>query len=214
MTRDPAAARAAFLEAGVFLARLADEVEELDEAAEDSLWERPALGSWDLRALLGHAGRALSTLTAYLDRPAAAEECTGTGHYYALAASADPQEVAARGTAAGRELGPEPAAAVRAALEAAREALARVPLEQDPLIRTPFGGARLSTYLPTRTFELAVHGLDVAAACGLDRTPPDHVLADTALTLAEIAAERGRVPELLQALTGRRALPPGWSLLG
>jgi hypothetical protein len=34
-------------------------------------WDRPGLGVWDLRALVGHTARALVTVTTYLDRPAA-----------------------------------------------------------------------------------------------------------------------------------------------
>jgi uncharacterized protein (TIGR03083 family) len=215
MDRDPAAARTAFLEAGVFFARLVDEIEQLAERSDDDVWARPGLGAWDVRALVGHTHRALVTLAAYLGEPADVAACTSTGQYYVLSGGATgPQEVAARGVAAGRALGDEPASVVRGALEDAREALARVPVGEDPLIRTVVGGTRLSAYLPTRTFELAVHGLDITAACGLERTPPGHVLADAALTLVEIAAERGHVPAVLQALTGRRSLPPGFSVLG
>ena len=39
--------------------------------------------------------------------------------------------------------------------------------EDDPVISTIFGGMRLSDYLPTRTFELVVHGLDIARAAQL-----------------------------------------------
>jgi hypothetical protein len=32
-------------------------------------WNRPALGEWDVRALVGHTSRALLTVEMYLDRP-------------------------------------------------------------------------------------------------------------------------------------------------
>jgi hypothetical protein len=35
-------------------------------------WNRPGLGEWDLRALVGHTSRSLLTVEAYLARPAAA----------------------------------------------------------------------------------------------------------------------------------------------
>lgn len=205
MTRDPAADRAALLDAGAWFAELVEELR-------PHHWTRPGLGTWDVRALVGHTHRALVTLADYLAVPAGEVVCTRAGQYYALAA-ADPEAVAARGVAAGQELGRHPGATVRASLERAREALARVPVGEDPVIRTVVGGTRLSAYLPTRTFELAVHGLDVAAACGLDRRPPDAVLAAAGHTAVEIAAERGHVPEVLLALTGRQALPPGFSVL-
>lgn len=207
MTRDPAAARAAFLEAGAWFAELVEELR-------PHHWTRPALGSWDVRALVGHTHRALVTLADYLGTPAEEAVCTATGQYYALSAAAtDPAAVAARGTAAGQELGRHPGATVRASLERARRALARVPVEEDPVIRTVVGGTRLGAYVPTRTFELAVHGLDVATACGLDRRPPEAVLVDAGHTAIEIAVPAGRLPEMLLALTGRRGLPPGFTVL-
>ena len=33
-------------------------------------WDRPGLGEWDVRALVGHTGRAFVTVLTYLDRPA------------------------------------------------------------------------------------------------------------------------------------------------
>lgn len=208
MTRDPASARAAFYDAGAAFAALVAQLG-------PHVWTRPALGHWDVRALTGHTHRALVTLTAYLAAPAEEELCTSTAQYYALAAAvADPAEVAARGVAAGQELGPDPAATVRASLERARKALARVPLVQDPLIRTVVGGTRLNAYVPTRTFELVVHGLDLAEACETQLPAPAHVLADAMQTAGELAAARGTAPAALLALTGRRALPPGFSVLG
>lgn len=208
MTRDPAAARTALLDAGAWFADLVGEIR-------PHHWTRPGLGAWDVRALVGHTHRALVTLGTYLTVPADDETCTGTAQYYALSAAAtDPAEVAARGVAAGRELGRHPAATVRASLDRARDALAQVPVDEDPLIRTLVGGTRLRAYVPTRTFELTVHGLDVARACGLDRVPPAHVLTDAGQTVVEIAARGGHLPEVLLALTGRRPLPPGFSVLG
>lgn len=208
MTRDPAMTRTAFLNAGACFS-------ELVAAVPPDRWSAPGLGSWDVRALVGHTCRALTTLTRYLDEPAAEEACPNPGRYFVLSAeSTTPQEVEARGVAAGADLGDDPAAAVRTALEQARAALARFSVAEDPLIRTAAGGMRLHAYLPTRTFELAVHGLDLSAACGLDHRPPDHVLADAGRTAMQIADERGRTPEVLRALTGRGRLPEGFSLLG
>ncbi|TDL42961.1 maleylpyruvate isomerase N-terminal domain-containing protein [Kocuria rosea] len=208
MSRDPAVARTALLDAGAWFADLVGEIR-------PHHWTRPGLGAWDVRALVGHTHRALVTLGTYLTIPADDETCTGTAQYYALSAAAtDPAEVAARGVAAGRELGRHPAATVRASLDRARDALAQVPVDDDPLIRTLVGGTRLRAYVPTRTFELAVHGLDVAQACGLDRRPPEHVLADAGRTALELAAHGGHLPGVLLALTGRRPLPPGFSVLG
>ena len=73
---------------------------------------------------------------------------------------------------------------------------------------------RLRQYLPTRTFELVVHGLDIARAAGLPAPAYSAGLLTAALELAVAAAVLGgRGPELLLALTGRTALPTGFSVV-
>ena len=39
--------------------------------------------------------------------------------------------------------------------------------DPDLVVHTIVGGMRVAAYLPTRTFELCVHGLDIAAATGI-----------------------------------------------
>jgi hypothetical protein len=75
------------------------------------------------------------------------------------------------------------------------------------------GGMRLVTWLPTRTFELAVHSLDIAAATGVPADLPVTVLADAAALAARIAAATGNGRTILSALTGRGALPDGYSVV-
>ena len=131
-------------------------------------WDGPGLGVWDLRALVGHTSRSLITVVEYLGRPAAAEEVATPEAYYAKVAgfaAADPAAVVERGRAAGAALGDDPAAAFRARLADAAAALDGA--GDDDLLTTLVGGMRLAAYLPTRTFELAVHGTDIAAATGL-----------------------------------------------
>jgi hypothetical protein len=72
---------------------------------------------------------------------------------------------------------------------------------------------RLRAYLPTRTFERAVHGADIAAATGLPVTIPPGVLAEAAALAARTAVEVGQGPVVLAALTGRTVLPPGFSVV-
>ena len=74
------------------------------------------------------------------------------------------------GLCAGSALGVDPAAAVA-------ELVARVlPLvgasAGDELVTTIAGGMRLADYLPTRTFELAVHTAEGAVALGLTPSVP------------------------------------------
>jgi hypothetical protein len=74
---------------------------------------------------------------------------------------------------------------------------------------------RLENYLSTRTFELVVHSLDIAAAVP-DIEPPefsDQVLGEVASVAATAAVLRGRGVELMLALTGRATLSRGFSIV-
>ncbi|MDT7764810.1 MAG: hypothetical protein QOC63_4230, partial [Mycobacterium sp.] len=82
----------------------------------------------------------------------------------------------------------------------------------DPLIRVIGGaGIRLHTYLPTRTFELAVHGLDIARAVGISFRLPADVLEEATALAARIAVADGYGETVLLALTGRAGLPSSFS---
>ena len=81
------------------------------------------------------------------------------------------------------------------------------------LLTTIAGGMRLADYLPTRTFELAVHTCDLATALQLPLDVP-RTAADQSLQLiSELAAGDGMAGPLLLAATGRTGLPPGFSVL-
>jgi uncharacterized protein (TIGR03083 family) len=176
-------------------------------------WDGPGLGVWDLRSLVGHASRSLITVITYLDTNAEREDIASPQEYYARAktiAAADPSGVAERGRAAGRELGADPVAAVEALAEAA---LGKLTDSEDRLITVIGGmGMRLGQYLPTRTFELAVHGLDIAAAAGVSFALPDDVLAEAAVLAARVAVQLGDGIAVLMSLTGRTDLPPSFSV--
>ncbi|NKX53680.1 hypothetical protein HGG74_03805 [Arthrobacter sp. E918] len=173
-------------------------------------WDRPGLGEWSIRTLAGHTSRALSTVLTYLDRPADRVEVESAAAYYRTPGLASSPEVTPRAVQAGEQLGDEPVAAVDAMLARLE---ARLPQETDRVISTVAGGMRLGDYLPTRIFELAVHSLDLAAACGTEvRLPADVELAAGELAL-RIAVGRGDGAALLLALTGRRSLPQGFSVV-
>ena len=189
-------------------------VADLIDTIPSTAWDGPGLSAWDLRALVGHTSRALVTVVTYLGRPAAAEEVATPEAYYAVTAragGADPAAVAERGRAAGAALGADPASGFRALIADATVALDRA--GDDDLVTTVAGGMRLLAYLPTRTFELAVHGADIAAATGLPVTIPPAVLTEAAALAARTAVEVGQGPVVLAALTGRTVLPPGFSVV-
>jgi uncharacterized protein (TIGR03083 family) len=218
---DAAEVRKCFRDAaGAFvdvLAAMSERAAVSEKAAVSEMdWTRPGLGDWTVRDLAGHASRALVTVENYLDPAATAVEpaLSGALDYFRDAASgvADADAVAERGRQAGAALGDDPHATVAAL---AGRVLALVDgSPDDALVTTPAGTIALVGYLPTRTFELTVHTLDLAAATGVavPAALTDPLRASLHLA-AELADERGSTVDVLLALTGRRPLPQGFSVL-
>ena len=176
-------------------------------------WAGPGLGEWDLRSLVGHASRSLITVSTYLSQPAEREDITSPQEYYvkvnpaALGISAE--GTVERGRQAGRDLGDDPPATVD---ELVSRVLDELSDAGNPLIQVIGGaGIRLHTYLPTRTFELAVHGLDIARAVDISLALPADVLEEATGLAARIAVAEGHGQIVLLALTGREELPPSFS---
>ena len=178
----------------------------------DDRWAEPGLGEWDVRALVGHTSRALLTVESYLARPAGTVEVACAVDYFsAIPGSGDPGAVAARGRDAGAALGPEPAAAVA---ELAERVLALVGTRDgSELLTTIAGGMRLVDYLPTRTFELVVHTLDLARALAAPLDVPARPAAQALALVADLAVTGGRAGDLLLLATGRPAPASGFSVL-
>ena len=175
-------------------------------------WAEPGLGEWDVRALVGHTSRSLLTVEAYLARPAdSAEVPSAAGYFRATRAMAADPAVATRGRDAGAALGEDPIAAV------AEIAARVVPLVDDraggTLLTTIAGGMRLEDYLPTRTFELAVHTSDLARALDAPLDVPATAARQALELISELAVSEGAAGPLLLAATGRPGLPAGWSVL-
>ena len=188
---------------------------ELVRAVPEDRWDGPGLGKWDLRSLIGHTSRSLTTVATYLDSPADTEDLASAERYYVhvkeLSAVLGADDIVERGRRAGADLGDDPAESVDALATAVIE---RLGAGEDRLIRVIGDvGIRLHSYLPTRTFELAVHGLDIADAAGVDFTPPADVLEESALLAARIALALGDGTTVLRALTGRTSLPAGYSVV-
>lgn len=178
-------------------------------------WDGPGLGDWDLRALVGHASRSLITVSTYLQTSADREDVATPQDYYAWVAdytsNAGAEAIVERGRQAGRDLGADPVGAVDELVE---RVMGELETAGDPLIEVIGGlGIRLHTYLPTRVFELAVHGLDIARATGLSFELPADVLDVATVLAARIAVETGRGDTLLMSLTGRETLPTGFSVV-
>lgn len=189
------------------------------ELAEQVPYERYAgqgLGSWDLRALVGHTNRSLVTVATYLSTRADSVAAASPAAYYVavaqIAAAEGDDAIARRGIEAGAALGEDPPTALRASYAAAAAALDAL-AGTDPVVQTLGGGMRVSDYLPTRTFELVVHCLDIARATGIAFSPPRTALAESLGVAAASAVELGLGPDVLLALTGRQPLPVGCSVV-
>jgi len=108
-------------------------------------------------------------------------------------------------------LGSDPAAAVA---QIAARVLALVDTRDGTeLVTTIAGGMRLGDYLPTRTFELAVHTADLATVLGMPQDVPATAAAQALRIVADLAVTDGLAGPLLVAATGRPGLPAGFSVL-
>ena len=175
-------------------------------------WDGPGLGEWNLRALVGHTSRSLVTVETYLGQPVETEEVPGPAAYYVGIAGIDHAGVVGRGVAAGQALGENPAQFVA---DLAERVLAEVDNAGNPLIHTAAGGMYLESYLSTRTLELVVHSLDIAAAVPDIEQPEfsDQLLGEVARLAATAGVLLGHGVEMMLAFTGRGTLSPGFSVV-
>jgi uncharacterized protein (TIGR03083 family) len=174
-------------------------------------WDAPALGPWTVRTLVGHIGRAFTTVTEYLAKPATHHDVRTAADYYLVALTlTDPASIQTRAEQAARALGENPPAAIRKFRDGALEALMNA---GDPLISTAAGGMRLSDYLPTRIFELVVHSVDLARATGQSDSLPADICRSALAVAVEVAIRRGDGQSMLLALTGRTPLSSGFSVV-
>jgi hypothetical protein len=110
------------------------------------------------------------------------------------------------------DLGSDPVAAVERIV---RQALTDLEGAEDRVVGV-FGGVlgiRLSSFVPTRIFELAVHSLDIARATGIPHSLPPEAIAKATQLAANIAVESGHGADVLLSLTGRSPLAPDFSAL-
>jgi uncharacterized protein (TIGR03083 family) len=177
-------------------------------------WERPGLGVWTVRELVGHTCRALSTIETYLATPAEGGMLPNLAAYFSAAAAmgaAASEAITERGREAGRALGPDPHATVAATADRVLSLVDSTP--DDTVLGIRFGAMRLIDYIPTRVFELVVHSLDLQRALDLAWTVPPAPLAVSLRVATDVVVARGSGPDVLLALTGRRPLPEGFSLV-
>lgn len=171
------------------------------------------LGDWDVRSLLGHATRAFQTIETYLAADQIEVALQAPEEYFVAsrAGLADAAAVTNRGRDAGAALGSSPRSAIDEIAQRVLNLAAGTP--DDAIASTPVGGIKLIDYLPTRAFELTVHGIDLARATG-QTIPADLVRAAVpAIELAARIADPDLRIDLLLAATGRQPLAEGFTAL-
>jgi hypothetical protein len=174
-----------------------------------------------VRALVGHTSRALSTIETYLGKETAGPRMQGPVAYYlrVLSMVTDPDErrrldasIAERGREAGAALSDDPALGVSQLVERVVGLVGRTPA--DALLATPAGTMTLADYLPTRTFELTVHSLDLARCTDIE--VPRGLLpavASSCVLAGELAGRLPSAPDLLLLWCGRTGLPDHLTVL-
>ena len=186
----------------------------LIDISDDDL-DRNGLGVWSVRDLIGHTSRALSTIENYCGHHSKEPVIKGPVEYFstarALMADKEAWEkrenaIAERGKETGESMGRSPMTFVYDLAE--RVTIIVDTHADDTEVATPFGQMSLIDYLPTRTFELTIHSLDLAKALSL--SIPDilsDAIHDSLILAGEIAAKHSQSPKILLALCGRIELP-------
>ncbi len=192
--------RRAFREAGIFF------VDTVGQVPPDAL-DDPGLGVWSVRELIGHTCRALLTVEHYSGRSGASGGPAGPADYFreVLRDRDIHDAVAERARDAAAALGDDPSSAVAGIVDRVSRFVDSMP--DDHPVSTTAGEMRLADYLPTRTFELVVHTLDLAAAVGRANRAPESALSVALGLSTDIAARSGLAEDLLMALAGRTPLP-------
>lgn len=156
----------------------------------------PWSDEWSVLELIGHGNRANVLPVEYYERPVPVAQ----PEYFL------PENVAERGRQAARQLGDDPVASVRSASDRALAMASSAP--DDAMVGTPFGQRRLADFLPSRTAELVLHGLDLATGIEV----PDDALVECGAWLVGTAVRNGYGLEVVRALSGRGTLPPGFNV--
>lgn len=169
-------------------------------AVPPNLYEQPWSDEWRVLDLIGHGNRAHLLPVEYYERPVPAAAPEDLAEYLL------PENIAKRGREATVALGDDPVAAVRSASERVLAVIASAPA--GAVIGTPFGERSLDSYLPSRTAELVLHGLDL----GTSVVPPPEALVACGACLVSEAVGKGRGVDVVRALSGRGSLAPGFNV--
>ena len=196
----------AFLQAGTFFVDTVDKIG-------PGQWDEPALGSWNVRDLVGHTSVSFARLAEFCQQRADRINITSAAHHYhvGLAVPGANDAIAEKGKESGQRLGDNAAQVIRAAFNETVMVLESVP--DDTAIAYPNGGIKLEHYIETRVLELTVHTLDILAATGIEMEPPREALSCTLHVLADLAVDSGFGSQLALLATGRAVAANRFSVL-
>jgi uncharacterized protein (TIGR03083 family) len=174
-------------------------------------WSEPGLGEWSVLELAAHASRAYTTIADYL-APSGEIDVESAADYFrrAIPDARVNAEIAERGRSEGAALADDPVGAIELRADATFRLIESAPIGAVCVSRG--GVIALGDFLATRVVELSVHTLDLTDAVGLaDREPPPAAARVAVQVLGALASEPSP-SVLLRALTGRLALPRGFSV--
>ena len=198
--------RETYLEAGDYFVSIVDSIE-IDA------FDAPALGEWCVRDLVGHTYRSFTTVLSYSAVPSDKVDFERPVDYFLRLLSSDVNHghIAERGRAAGLEIIEDPKMMVRGFAMYVKNKLEE--LSDDHIMGTLTGGMRLIDYLPTRTFELIIHTMDLTNALGAESSPPRRGMETTLQMIGQLALNRGYAQDLIFSSTGRDGLARGFTVL-
>lgn len=198
--------RETYLEAGDYFVSIVDSIE-IDA------FDAPALGEWCVRDLVGHTYRSFTTVLSYSAVPSDKVDFERPVDYFLRLLSSDVNHghIAERGRAAGLEIIEDPKMMVRGFAMYVKNKLEE--LSDDHIMGTLTGGMRLIDYLPTRTFELIIHTMDLTKALGVESSPPRRGMETTLQMIGQLALNRGYAQDLILSSTGRDGLARGFTVL-
>ena len=175
---------------------------EVVRAVPTASWDLPGLGEWTIKDLVGHTNRAHVVVVHYLERPQPPEPSDST--YFT------DESIAQRGRDAVTALGSDPHAFVSASSASAIALIEKMP--PGAAVGGPMGTMKLIDYLPSRTAELTIHGLDLARALNLDLAAPSDALRASLAFVAAFSMRKQQGETVLLALSGRGDLPSGFNV--
>ncbi len=180
-----------------------------------------ALGDWTILELVAHSARAFTTIEDYSNKIGNLPPLMNAAEYFKLAADSPvgsqarinrDKGISERAKAASQDMKNDLCGFIKELATRVKNLVDNS--ADDTPIASPFGQMSLIGYLPTRTFELTVHSLDLSKAADLELPDIFNLPISESLKLAaEIASGTEAAKDILLAVCGRKSLPSNFSLV-